>query len=387
MSVPGSVRGAVAAARLSVLVVAGLSLMRWPAAADTTILRGVSAPIVRVTLLHQGDLTIRTWDRQAVEVDGDSSLTIERHVSEQSGDPVPMVVPAARLGPDDPALPLESFVPGAIPAGPREVVTVRDSGDVDPGDPPGEVAVMVPSDAVFVFALATHGSLEVHDYRAGTLVAEVGGGKLTLASVGGIAFAQILRGTMVVRDSDFDRVRARSLLGNIRFERCRVRQIAATTGSGSLMYEGGAFEPGLARFESEGGNIAIGSDGPVQISAHAATDGHVFTEFNHGGHVDGESGTDAQATFGSGGPVITATSRAGNVLLYDGLLRAHPRLQGQWRAPPATAPRAAAWPRTIAAPRRATAHPFAPAPRPLGRGPHPLGRPHFGGPHRFGARF
>jgi hypothetical protein len=370
MSVPGSVRGAVAAARLSVLVVAGLSLLRWPAAADTTVLRGVNSPIVRVTL-RQGDVTIRTWDREAVEVDGDSSLTIERHTSDLSGEPEPMMIPATRPVADDRALelPLESFVPGPIPAGLRDVVSVHDSADFDPADPPGPVAVMVPSDAVFVFAVALHGNLEVHDYRAGTLVAMVGAGKMTLTSVGGIAFAQSVRGTMVVRDSDFDRVRARSLFGSIRFERCRVRQIEATTGSGSLMYEGGAFEPGLARFESESGNIAIGSDGPVQISAHAAADGHVFTEFNHGAPADVD------------GPVVTATSRAGNVLLYDGLLRTHPHLQVQWRAPVGNALQ-----RPASLPHRPAARPFGPAPHPLGR-PHALARPRFGEAHRFGSRF
>jgi hypothetical protein len=374
MSVPGSVRGAVAAARLSVLVVAGLTLLRWPAAADTTVFRGTNSPIVRVTL-RQGDVTIRTWDREAVQIDGDSSLTIEQHTIDLSGDPLPMPIPATSSGPDVRALdlPLESFVPGPIPAGVRDVVLVHDSPDVDPGVSPGGVQVTVPSDAVFVFAATMHGNLEVHDYRAGTLVAMVGAGKLTLASVGGIAFAQTRRGPILVRDSDFDRVRARSLFGSIRFERCRVRQIEATTGTGSLIYEGGAFEPGLARFESERGNIAIGSDGPVQISAHAATDGHVFTEFGRAARVAGDSETDAQATVGNGGPVVTATSREGNVVLYDGLLRAHPRLQGQWRAP------AAAPPRPIAIPH----HPVA---RPLGRAPHAASRPRFESEPPFGAR-
>jgi len=376
-SVPGSVRGAVAAVRVCVFVVAGLALLTWPAAADTTIFRGTNSPIVRVTL-HQGGVMIRTWDREEVQIDGDSSLTIEQRTSVLTGEPVAMPIPATSSGPDEHALglPMESFVPGPIPAGARDVVLVHDSPDVDPGVPSGDVVVTVPSDAVFVFAATMHGNVEVHDYRAGTLVAMVGAGKLTLASVGGIAFVQSRRGPILVRDSDFDRVRARSLFGSIRFERCRVRQIEATTGNGSLVYEGGEFEPGLARFESERGNVAIGSNGPVQISARASSDGHVFTDFARGAHVEGDSG-DAQATVGNGGPVVTATSRAGNVLLYDGLLRAHPRLQGQWRAPFATPPQAIELPHHP--PRRLM-------PRPVGHRPPPFVRPRFGA-EPFGAKF
>jgi len=351
---------------------------------DTTVFRGVNSPIVRVTL-RQGDVTIRTWDREEVQIDGDSSLTIEQHTSDLTGEPLPMPIPAASSGSDDRALdlPLESFVPGPIPAGERDVVLVHDSPEADPGVPPAGVVVTVPSDAVFVFAATMHGNLDVHDYRAGTLVAMVGAGKLTLSSVGGIAFAQSRRGLILVRDSDFDRVRARSLFGSIRFERCRVRQIEATTGTGSLVYEGGAFEPGLARFESERGNIAIGSDGPVEISARASPDGHVFTEFTHAARVDGDGESEAQATVGNGGPVVTATSRGGNVVLYDGLLRAHPRLQGQWRAPSTSLPLPLALPHHP--PRRLPPHAF--GPRPLGRAPRPFARARFGAEPRLSAKY
>ncbi len=382
-SVPGSVRGTVGAVRICMFVVAGLALLRWPAAADTTIFRGTNSPIVRVTL-RQGDVMIRTWDREEVQIDGEPSLTIEQRTSDLTGEPVPMPIPATSSGPYERALdlPTESFVPGPIPAGARDVVLVHDSPDVDPGVSSGGVVVTVPSDAVFVFAATMHGNVEVHDYRAGTLVAMVGAGKLTLSSVGGIAFVQSRRGPILVRDSDFDRIRARSLFGSIRFEGCRVRQIEATTGNGSLVYEGGTFEPGLARFESERGNIAIGSNGPVQISARASSDGHVFTEFAHGAHVEGDSG-DAQASVGNGGPVVTATSRAGNVLLYDGLLRAHPRLEGQWRAPFAAPSQAIELPRHPA-PHRLLPHPL--GPHALGRRPSPFVRPRFGAPP-FGAKF
>jgi hypothetical protein len=361
MSVPGSVRGAVAAARLGVLALAGLVVAGLPAAADTTTFNGVDAPIVRI-FVRQGDVTIRTWNRKTVQIDGDPALAVERRSIDQSGDPLEVPIQPARQddSPDALELPPETFVAGAIPAGLRDVVSVQDAQERDPATPAGVVVVTIPGNAVYVSATAVHGNLEVHDYRAGTLVASVGSGRLTLAAVGGVVFAQSRRGPIVIRDSTFDRIRARSLLGDITFERCRVRQIVATTGAGSIAYDGGSFEPGLALFESERGDIAIGADGPVQFGAHAATDGHVFTDLGRGAHVDGEPPSGAQATIGNGGPVVTATTRSGNVYLYHGSLRKRHGVSGQWRAPL----------KTLQRPGRAT------------RRPMPGGLPHFGGAPR-----
>lgn len=324
---------------LVAFVAAGLALWSRPAAADTTTLNGTSSPIVRVSL-RQGDITIRTWDRDVVQVDGDPSLTIERHTSDLSGNPQFLLIPGARLGDDSLELPPENFVAGPIASGPREVVVVADSPGSEPGAPPAAVVVTVPNDAAFVFARTGRGNLDVRDYRAGTLVGFALAGRMTLASVGGTVFAQTGRGPITVLDSTFDRVRARSLLGNITFERCRVRQIEVTAGAGSIVYDGGSFSPGLARFESERGNVAIGSDGPVQFGARAAPEGRVFTSFTHGAHVEGGNVNAAQATIGSGGPVVTATTQAGNVFLYDGSLRGR-RLHGEWRAPLGTLTRPA----------------------------------------------
>jgi hypothetical protein len=355
MSVPGSVRGAVAAARASLLVLAGLALLRGPAAADTTTFNGVGAPIVRVAV-REGDVTIRTWHRRTVQVDGDPALSIERHVADQSGEAIAVPIQPMRQGGDGPnalSLPPETFVSGSIPAGPRDVVVVHDASDRDPGPlPPTPTVVTIPDDSVYVTVTAWHGNLDVHGYRAGTLVASSGGGRVTLVSVGGVVFAQSRRGPITIRDSSFDLVRARSLFGDITFERCHVHQITATTGAGSIAYDGGSFEPGLASFESERGDIAIGADGPVQFGAHAATDGHVFTDL-------GRDGGEASTTFNAaqpardGAPVVTATTRSGNVYLYHGPLPKH-RLKGP--PPPFRRPGAAL--------------------------PHPFGRP----PREFGPR-
>src|SRR5665213_2870012 len=50
------------------------------------------------------------------------------------------------------------------------------------------------------------------------------------------------------------------------FERCRSKQIEATSVTGSIVYDGGAFDPGLARFESQSGNIALGVTSSAQLT-------------------------------------------------------------------------------------------------------------------------
>jgi hypothetical protein len=399
MTRPGSVRGAVAVARLWALAAVALWFQPLEAAADTKTVIDANAPIVHVAL-RQGDITVRTWDRNAVQIEGDPSLTIERRTTDQSGIP-PLLIPEAHQGTGDDALVLapENFVAAELPAGPHDVVEVHDR-PLDPSAtgplPPafaGGVVVTVPNNAVFVSAKAFHGNLDVHDYRSGTFEGFAASGRLTLTSVGGTVFAQTRRGAIVIQDSSFDRVRARSLLGNITFERCRVRQIEVTTGSGSIVYDDGAFEPGIARFESVRGNVAIGSDGPVQFGAHTATDGHVFTSLSHSTRVaePGEDGG-AQAAIGDGGPVVTATTRAGDVYLYEGSLRRLPGSAVHWPAPLRTLQHPAAPP--VQTPRLPYQPPVPPVGPQRGAGhaiprpaPHYQHYPHERPPEKHGFRY
>jgi len=267
------------------------------ARADTQV-DGTVAPIVRINI-RQGDVTVRTWDRDAVSVLGDPSLSVDKHTSQQSGQlvsiPIPELAPpanvAARVGP---------------------------------------VTVLVPSDAVFVFAHVGNGKLDVDGYHGGTLIAMTRIGAVTLSNLGGTVFAQTFRGPIVARASTFDRVRARSLFGNVTFERCNVRQIEATTVAGSIVYDRGSFAPGLARFESIDGNVAIGASGNVQYGAHAMGDGRVYTNFTGRVSVDARNGQ-TSAIVGDGGPVVTATSQGGSVFLYDGTLRNRGQLPPEWQ--------------------------------------------------------
>jgi hypothetical protein len=229
----------------------------------------------------------------------------------------------------DTFLPAESFVPNAVPPGPRDSIFIHSDADTVPGP----VTVTIPNDSPLVFAIARGGPLHVEGYRAGTLVAYTTSGRLSLAGDGGTVFVQSGRGAIVVSDSNFDRIRARSLQGNITFERCVVRQIETTAIGGSIVFDGGSFEPGLARFESVRGDVAVGSEAAAEITARTTT-GHAYSSFLNHASVDEREG-ESHVTISGGGPVVTAASESGNVYLYDGSLR-NRSLPPQWQAPTET---------------------------------------------------
>lgn len=349
---PRSTQGAAGLARALLAIVITLFTCR-AARADVVTLDGLAAPIVRIAI-RAGNVTVRTWNRPSVSVEGDPSLSIVRRTMHQAADENTVLIPHAGQPIGAPendrvaSLPAESFVVSTIPAGTHEAVIVRSGTDT----PRGPVIVTVPNDAVFVFAAARNGNLDVHDLRRGTFVGFTGRGRLALENVGGTVFAQTGRGALTIADSSLDRLRARSLFGNIVFERCRVRQIEVTSVAGSIVYDDGSFDPGLAHFESVRGDVAIGTQTPAQLGGHVTNDGHVFTNFARGVRVSG-NGVDAQAIVGSGGPVVTATTQSGNVYLYDGTIRSRGRLAPAWHLPIATIDR----------PMRGSAHPPRPNPR------------------------
>ncbi|MBD5606868.1 MAG: hypothetical protein IAI48_17535 [Candidatus Eremiobacteraeota bacterium] len=297
-----------------------------PARADQQVVDAAPGAIVRVNI-RAGDVTVRTWDRPGIGIDGDPSLSIEKRTV-QTAQNAPIAIPQieqATASGDAVLLP-ESFVTAPIPPGAHDVGLVK-SG---PNTPRSPVTVSVPAGTVFVYARAGNGKLDVYDYRGGTLVAVARTGRVMLTNVGGTVFAQTWRGPLIARGSSFDRIRARSLFGNVAFERCDARQIEVTTIGGSIVYDGGTFAPGLARFESTSGNVAIGASGAVQYGAHSVGAGRVYTSFYGRAQVD-ERPNQTNATVGDGGPVVTATTQGGNVYLYDGSLRNHPQLPPEWQ--------------------------------------------------------
>jgi hypothetical protein len=329
--------GAVARSALFALT-AWLS-MTIAAHAEPAMLAGTSAPIVRVNVI-EGDVTVRTWDRPDVQIDGDPALVIARRTARIPASLPPTLIPPAHIetAQGTAALGAESFVVSSVQPGPHDVITVKG----DRSTPPGPLTVTVPNDAALVFVHVVRGNLDVHNYRGGTFIGFVRVGRVSLDNIGGDAFVQDLRGPVVVSDSNFARLRARTAAGNLVFERCNVRQIEATSVSGSIVYDGGSFEPGLARFDSTRGNVAVGASGPVQLDGRVAAGGHVYTSFERGAQVAGRD-AQANAVIGAGGPVVTATSGSGNVYLYQGSLRTRSSAGEAWHAPLQTLARPAAF--------------------------------------------
>jgi hypothetical protein len=300
-----------------------------PALADTTSVEGTNAPIVRVQLATQANLTIRTWDRESVQIEGDlSTVSLDRTSSYVPSNFPPTLIRMARaVGPDGPiVLPAESFVVSSLPTGDRDVVHVGLKGK----RAPGSLTITIPSDTSVVIANVDRGSINLRDYRAGTFILHVHTGQVSLQNVGGDGFVQVLRGPIQASDSNFNRLRIRSAVGNQVFERCRARQIEASNVNGWIVYDAGTFEPGLARFDSSHGNVAVGVSSGAQLAARVGSSGHVYTLFDHTTQVDGRDG-EANATFGGGGPLVNATSATGNVYLYDGGLAARRKVPAEWR--------------------------------------------------------
>lgn len=220
-------------------------------------------------------------------------------------------------------LPPESFPIDSILQAPHDGVVIFG------GDQDADVTLTIPESTAFVWAVVGRGGITVQDYRNGAFVALVHTGMMRLQNVGGNAYAEVARGPIFVQNSAFNSIRTRTAAGNIVFQNCNVRQIEASSVNGSIAYDNGTFVPGIARFESQNGNVAIGvAGGGARIDAHSSG-GKIFSGFAGGAAVRG-SPTDAQAIVGSGGPVVTANSERGGVYLYDGSLRSHGRLQGAW---------------------------------------------------------
>jgi hypothetical protein len=323
--------GVAQAARASIFLCFALFSSAGAARADVQTIAGVGTPIVRVNV-KAGNVTVRTWDRPDVQIDADPSLQILRRTVRQSDAsyslPIPPVTGETLDGAVD--LPAENFVASLAP-GPYETVVVRDPPGIET-DGPTPVTITIPNDSAFVLARTGNGTLDVRDYHGGTFVGFVGRGRMQLANMGGTAFAQANRGAMVVADSSFERIRARSLTGNIAFERCNVRQIEATSVDGSIVFDGGTFARGLARFESGSGDIAVGATSPVELGGHAVGSGHVYTNFQGPARVDDRAG-ETSAVVDGGGPVVTAMTQSGDVFFYDGSLRGRPPMPAQWQAP------------------------------------------------------
>ncbi len=286
------------------------------------------SPIINLHV-SRGQVTIQTWDRPQVLISAERPIDVRHLAPSEVDSQIPKQVQIAsdqiqtEHGPV--TLPAESFVVPELPGGPHDAIVARGSG---------RMTILIPRNAAMVMAQQRGGHLTIANYR-GVFIAHARAAGVSLNNVSGTGFVESLRGRIVATDSTFDRLRVRTATGDMLFKGCTSQQIQATSAYGSIVYDDGGFQPGLARFESEHGNVALGVRGNAEIGAHSGS-GHVESSFDDDAQVRGDPAT-KQATVGSGGPVVTATSKNGSVYLYSGSMNEHPHvrqeLSGSTRLP------------------------------------------------------
>lgn len=286
-----------------------------------------ASPVIRVQM-RSGALTVHTWNRSQVRIE--SSVPVRaRHVDARVvANALPPEVTifstSVQTAGGNLMLPPESF-----PLDPAMLALPHDGVLIFGGDQGANITITVPNSTALIWAIVLRGSITMQNYRGGTFVAMVHTGGLRLQNMSGDGYAEVARGPLLAQNSAFNRIRARTAAGNIIFQNCNVRQIEASSINGSVLYDNGTFVPGIARFESQNGDVGIGiAGGGAMISAHSAG-GKIFSGFDNGAALSG-SPTDAQVILVPGGPIVTANSARGAVYLYDGSLRSHGRLQGAW---------------------------------------------------------
>jgi hypothetical protein len=324
--------------RLAVAALVLLAGFLQPAparAASSSITVGDQA-VVQVWAGNHSTIAIRAWDRPNVEVDtDDENVQVLRRPIEfgTPQNPLSVAIPPVNMVVRDPfsgangpgTLPPEDFPYASdFRAGVHDALRVVAAAG-------SHVSVMVPaSTAILDARVRGAGILTIDDYHGGTLFVDAGGGNVRLTDVTSAAFIQVLNGRVDVRDSSFDRLRARGNNVGFLFDHTRARQIEVTTVSGPIVYDDGAFDAGLARFQSTNGSIAIGVATSAQIEARSG-DGRVLSLWDRRPPLDQRADNAASATVNGGGPVVNAVSMHGNVYLYDGTLATRRTVPPEWQ--------------------------------------------------------
>jgi len=331
-------------AAIALIVSSCFFLLASVARADESYPVGPS-PIVRV-LMSTGKLTVQTWDNPEVSISTSGTLDVQHLApNDPRALPPPDIVIDAQTFQSAQgmiALARENFVLPRLPAGPHDAIVVRGQGDT---------TITIPRDTAFVFAHVRAGRITISNY-SGVFVAHTRMGGIDLQRVSGTGFVQSLRGTVTAENSSFARLRARTGLGDMLFRGCTSNQIEASSTYGSIVYDNGQFQPGLARFESQYGNVALGvqnQSGGVQIGAHSGS-GRIVSNYNDGTQVSGST-NDTEALVRGGGPVVTTSSQNGSVYLYNGAMSAHPLVQQNLEPAVGGTAQSAAQRSAIAAPR------------------------------------
>lgn len=291
--------------------------------------------VVQIWARNGSDVAVKTWDRPIVQIDTDDDQVQVNRRTVAFGtpqNPMSVTIPVTTIHVREPGgamvtatLPSEDFPYAAeMRTGNHDVVRIA-AGESS------HTTVTVPGHAAIIdVRVFGTGRLSVSNYRGGTLFAMNGGGQTLLDNVQAAAFVQALNGRFIVVDSTFDRIRARGNTTAILFERCRAKQIEVTTYSGPIVYDNGNFDPGLARFESISGPIAVGLASAAQITARSL-DGRVFGLWERKPPLEQRGDSETTAVIAGGGPVVNAVTGHGNVFIYDGALASRRAVPLEWR--------------------------------------------------------
>ena len=275
---------------------------------------------------------MQTWDRPQVRIVSSSSVQVH-HFGPQAvaraipGGDVPIFVTQVETPDGSIALTQEDFPVDGIAGIPHDALLIFG------GDASAAIVITVPVNTALVVASVGRGSLRVENYHSAMVLLLHNGG-IDVSNSSGAAYVQAARGSIAVANSNFDRIRARTAIGNIFFTGCNVRQVEVSSVRGHIAYDNGTFAPGLARFETQEGNIALGvASGGVHVTAHASG-GRVVSGLERNAGTVAGSPTDAEATINGGGPIVTANAGKGSIFIYSGTLRGKPRIERQLpRAP------------------------------------------------------
>lgn len=312
-----------------------IALLPAAARAGTSTIEVGDQTVVQVSARNGSDLAVRTWERPAVQIETDDEQIQVARRSEAFGtvqNPMSAAIPVTTIRVPDPSgvpgtatLPPEDF-----PYAPDMRTGMHDVVRINAGEST-RTTVTVPAGAAIVVArILGAGNLSVSNYQRGTLFIFQNGGRAQLENIGAATFAQVLNGRLIALDSSFDRLRARGNTAAMLFERCRAKQIEVTTHGGPIVYDNGTFDPGLARFTSTNGLIAIGVAGNAAVSGRTQA-GRVLAMFDRVPHFEQRTEGEATATVGSGGAVVNAVTGRGNIFLYDGALTARRVVPPEWR--------------------------------------------------------
>jgi Putative adhesin len=287
------------------------------ARAQQALLPSTGSPFI-VVQLESGSVTIHSWSRPNVGIDADPTVSYNhappRTVQGQMRQSVMLWSQTIQTQQGQLTLPPEPFPLPPVAPGDHDAYIIRGYGDV---------TLNVPYATPLVIVNVKIGSVDIAGFH-GTFVVHSGAGQVHLDGDSGTGAVQVNNGAFFADESSFDRLRLRTGRGNVIMTNCRAEQIDVTTLLGSIVFDNGTFANGIARFESDRGAIAIGVNGGAQIEAHSGN-GRIISD---PGDVDIQlNGPDAQAQINGGGPVVTATSADGAIVIYTGSLRDHPNLQ------------------------------------------------------------